>query len=165
MPAAGNERHRMADRANLASAYIAIAGIVLFNIAVYLDWAKPRDGEGLSGFETDSVVPFAAYVGIGLAVALLFAGALAYHRHHPNLALTSMAAGIGVALFSLAYGLDVPGNAERTAMESDIGPWIGLIGAVIWALGSAMLAREHADHPDHRAGARRTTDEDRIGPG
>jgi hypothetical protein len=60
MAAAGNEMRGRADRANLVGAYIAIAGIVLFNIAVYLDWAKPEDGEGLSGFETDSVVPWRA---------------------------------------------------------------------------------------------------------
>lgn len=162
---AGNEMRRIAERANPLGAYIAVAGIVLFLIASYLDWAKPEDGEGLSGYETDTVIPFAAYVGIGIGVALLYAAALAYHRHHPNLALTSMAFGIGVALLSLAYGLDVPGNAERTPMDSDVGPWIGLIGALIWAVGSAILAREHADHPDHSVRMGRSTDEDRIGPG
>lgn len=138
-------------RANMTGAYVAIAGIVVFNIAVFLDWATNEgDAKGFSGYESDSLIPFMAYLGIGFAAALLYAGSRAYRRQHRGLSLASMAVGIAVLLQSLAWGLDIPGAAERQSeLGADLGTWIGVLGAALWAVGSGLLAKEPEGDPEH----------------
>jgi ABC-type Fe3+-siderophore transport system permease subunit len=137
-------------RANMTGAYVAIAGVVIFTIAVFLDWATPEGEEaGFSGYESDSLLPFAAFLGIGFAVALLYAASRAYRRQHRGLSLASMAVGLAVTLQSLAWILDVPGAAERQSeLSADIGSWVGLVGAVVWTVGSGMLANEPEGDPE-----------------
>jgi hypothetical protein len=120
------------------------------NIAVFLDWATPEGEEaGFSGYESDSLLPFAAFLGIGFAVALLYAASRAYRRQHRGLSLASMAVGLAVTLQSLAWILDVPGAAERQSeLSADIGSWVGLVGAVVWTVGSGMLANEPEGDPE-----------------
>jgi hypothetical protein len=49
----------------------------------------------------------------------------------------------------LAWILDVPGAAERQSeLSADIGSWVGLVGAVVWTVGSGMLANEPEGDPE-----------------
>ena len=146
-PRSGVEIERV--RANLTGLYVTIVGVVIFNVAVFLDWAA-SEGDNSTGFEADSLVPFMAYLGIGLVVALLFASSRAYRRQHRGLSLASMAVGLAVALQCLAWLVDVPGAAERgSEVNADLGVWIGLIGAIVWTVGSALLAKEPEGDPEH----------------
>ena len=154
------DRGRDRVRANPTGAYVAIAGVVIFNIAVFLDWATPEGEEaGYSGYEADSLLPFAGFLGIGFAVALLYAASRAYRRQHRGLSLASMAVGLAVTIQSLAWIIDVPGAAERQSeLSADVGSWIGLIGAVVWAVGSGMLANEPEGDPERDRGYDRDED-------
>jgi hypothetical protein len=138
-------------RANLTGAYVATVGVVIFTIAVFLDWASSEGDDAVfSGYEADSVWPFAAFLGIGFAVALLYAGSRAYRRQHRGLSLASMAVGIAVTLQVLAWVLDVPGAAERgSEWGEELGAYVGLLGAALWSIGSGMLAKEPEGDPEH----------------
>lgn len=136
--------HAPAERAqaSLTGLYLAVAGVVIFNIAVFLTWVS-QDDDDFSGYESDSLVPFAAYLGLGLAVALLFAAGRADRRQHRGLSLASMAAGAAVTLFCLAWLLDIPGAPEGSAeLDTGVGVWVGLIGALLWTIGSTVFAKE-----------------------
>lgn len=137
--------------ANLTGLYVAIAGIVIFNIAVFLDWATNEgDDAGFSGYESDSLIPFMAYLGIGFAVALLYASKRAYRNQHRGLSLASMAVGLAVFLQALAWGFDIPGAAERQSeLNADLGTWVGVLGGALWAIGSGLLAKEPEGDPEH----------------
>lgn len=137
-------------QASLTGMYTAVAGIVILNAAVFLDWATPPgQATGFSGYESDSLIPFSAYLGIGFAIAMMYAARRAYRRQHRGLSLSSMAAGIAVTLLALAYALDVPGAAERQSeLRPDLGVWIGLLGAAVWAIGSGLLAKEPEGDPE-----------------
>lgn len=141
-------------RADLNGAYLAIAGIVVLNIAVFLDWASTEgDDNGFSGYEADSLIPFIAYLGVGFAVALLYAGQRAYRRQHRGLTLASLAVGVAALLQSLAWALDVPGAAERQSeLGADLGTWVGVVGAALWVAGSALLAKEPEGDTEHDRG-------------
>lgn len=137
-------------RANPMGAYVAMAGIALFTIAVFLDWLSTdietgpqADGQSVSGYEVDSLVPFVAYFGIGLAAALLYAMARANRRQHRGLTLTTMAAGIAATLLALSYLIDAPGISESgTDLSPEIGVWLALLGGLLWAAGSGLFAKE-----------------------
>jgi len=135
-------------RANPTGMYVAIAGVVLFNIAVFLEWAT-TDSDGFSGYESDSLWPYAAYLGLGFAVAMLYAAKRAYRRQHRGLTLASMAVGLATTLQCLAWLIDIPGAAEREVGDPGFGVWIGLLGALLWTIGSAMFAKEPEGDPEH----------------
>jgi ABC-type Fe3+-siderophore transport system permease subunit len=147
-------------RANPMGAYITLAGIALFTIAVFLDWLSADiedtaqvSGQSVSGYETDSLIPFVAYLGIGLAAALLYAMTRAHRRQHRGLTLTSMAVGIAATLLALSYLIDAPGISERGRdLSPEIGVWLALIGGLLWAAGSGLFAKEIEgdDHDGHR---------------
>jgi len=161
-----HDRHDR-DRPNLTGMYVAIAGVVIFLVSIFLDWASTADeatqtaegvegavettSTGFNGYEADSLVPFAAFLGIGFAIALLYAANIAYRRQHRGLSLSSMAVGTAVTLFSLAWVFNVPGAAERSdELGADIGTYVGILGALLWAVGSAMLAKEpETEHIDN----------------
>jgi hypothetical protein len=131
-------------RANPMGAYVATAGVVVFLIATFLDWVSTENGEVTgTGYETDSTIPLVAYLGLGLAAALLYALNRARGRQHRGLSLTTMAAGIAAAGLALSYLLDAPGALERGGdYSAEMGTWIALIGAIVWAVGAFMLAKE-----------------------
>lgn len=135
-------------KANLAGLYTTVAGVLVFNIAVFLEWAT-TDDDGYSGYEADSLWPYAAYLGLGFAAALLYAAKLAYRRQHRGLTLASMAVGLATTLQCLAWLIDIPGAAERNTGDPGFGPWVGLIGALLWTVGSALLAKEPEGDPEH----------------
>src|SRR5687767_2874508 len=87
----GTVRHDR--RANPMGAYVATAGVVVFLIATFLDWVS-TEGESVTGtgYETDTVIPFVAFLGLGLVAALHYALNRARGRQHRGLSLTTMAA-------------------------------------------------------------------------
>lgn len=138
--------------ASMTGAYVAIAGILLLNVSVFLQWATNDDenGSGFSGFEADSLNPFMAYLGVGFAVALLYAGKRAYRRQHRGLSLASMAVGLAVFLQTVAWVVDVPGAAERPSeLDAGAGVYLALVGAALWAIGSGLLAKEPEGDREH----------------
>lgn len=138
-------------RANLTGAYVTIAGVVILVVSVFLDWASnDKDNTTFSGYESDSVIPFSAYLGIGFAVALMYAGSRAYRRQHRGLSLASMAAGLAVTLYALSWLFDVPGAfGQQAGFASEVGVYVGLIGAAVWTIGSGLLAKEPEGDPEH----------------
>ena len=131
-------------RANPMGAYVATAGVVVFLIATFLDWVSTENGDVTgSGYETDSTIPLVAYLGLGLAAALLYTLNRARGRQHRGLSLTTMAAGIAAAGLALSYLLDAPGALERGGdYTAEVGTWIALIGAIVWTVGAFLLAKE-----------------------
>ena len=148
-------------RANPMGLYLTLAGIALFTIAVFLDWlatdiedTERVEGASVSGYETDSLIPFVAYLGIGLAAALLYAMTRAHRRQHRGLTLTSMAVGIAATLLALSYLTDAPGISEGGRdLSPEIGVWLALVGGLLWAAGSGLFAKEIEgdDHLDDTA--------------
>lgn len=126
-------------------AYVATAGVVLFTIAAFLDWVSIDNptNRSYSGYETDSLVPFVASLGIGLVAALFYAQSRANRGQHRGLTLASMAVGIAATLLALAYVIDPPGALERgDNLSTDFGVYVALLGGLLWAVGSGLLAKE-----------------------
>jgi drug/metabolite transporter (DMT)-like permease len=142
--------HTRVRKANLTGLYVALAGIAIFNIAPFLDWFTDQaDDTTVTGYEGDSLVPFIAYVGIGLAAALFMASGRAERRQHRGLTLTTMALGLGATLWTIATIIDVPGALERgDELSTEIGVYVALIGAAIWTVGAAILAKEVEGDPE-----------------
>jgi len=148
---------RSSRRAKSTGLIVAGVGIILFNISPFLNWVNPEgEEEPWSGYETDSLVPFIAYLGIGLLVAMIYAFRRARRGQHRGLTLVSLAVGIAAALECLAFGLDPMGGLERGEdLSPELGVWLGLIAALVWAAGSALLAKEiegDDEHTDHTTG-------------
>lgn len=144
-------------RANPMGAYVASAGAVIFLVATFLAWIQ-TDDKSFSGYEADSLVPFTAYLGLGFAAALLYAAKRATRRQHRGLSLSSMAAGVAATGLSLSYLFEVPGGAERKAgFDTEIGVYVGLIGALVWTVGSFLIAKEPEGDIEHRNDVDRST--------
>lgn len=155
-PATG--RYRRAKPTGLA---VAGAGILLFNIAPFFNWVDPEgDPNPRTGYETDSLIPFIAYLGIGLLVAMAYAAQRARRGQHRGLTLVSMATGIAAALQCTAFAFNPMGGLERgDELAPQIGVFIALLGAVIWAVGSGLLAKEiEGDDVDEYAGTQTVGD-------
>ena len=139
-------------RARTTGLAVAGAGIVVFNIAPFMNWVNP-DGEAnpRTGYETDSLVPFIAYLGLGLLAAMAYAYSRARRGQHRGLSLASMAVGIGATIWSIAYALNPIGGLERgDDLNAQIGVFVAILGAALWALGSGLLAKEiEGDDAEH----------------
>src|SRR3954454_12800142 len=136
-------------RANPVGAYIATAGALVFMASAFVDWVNVG-GEGVTGYQLDSLIPFAGYLGVGLALALLYACKRATRRQHRGLSLTSMAAGLAAAALAVSYWVDAPGSASvGSGWNDDLGIYAGLAGALVWALGSYLLAKEPEGDIEH----------------
>jgi ABC-type Fe3+-siderophore transport system permease subunit len=140
---------RVAPRASKGGLAVAAVGIVILNVAPFLPWvSRPDAPEGrnrinISGYETDSLVPFMAYLGLGILIALVYAAARSDRGQHRGLTLASMAIGIAVTIQCLAFALDPMGDLERGFdLQTQYGVWVGLLGALLWAIGSGLLAKE-----------------------
>ena len=123
---------------------VAAAGILLFNISPFLNWADPKgEGNPRTGYETDSLVPFIAYLGIGLLAAMAYAMQRVRRGQHRGLTLTSMAVGIAATLQCIAFAFNPMGGLERTdELDPQIGVFLGIIAGALWAIGSGLLAKE-----------------------
>src|SRR4051794_36188790 len=140
-----DDRSDRARRASPVGAYIATAGAIVLLISVWLDWLTlgPGDSERnpSSGYEGDGVIPLMGYLAIGFAVALLVATVRADRRQHRGLSLASFAAGLACLLWSLSFLIDPISTVQFNENVSvEVGPWIALIGALLWSAGSLMLA-------------------------
>ena len=131
-------------RANPLGAYVATVGVLIFTIAVFLDWFSVTEAdESISGYDADGVIPFTAYLGVGLVVALFYAISRARGRQHRGLTLVTMAVGIAAVLLSLSNLFDATGVASGdTEVNVEIGVWIALVGSIIWSIGAGLLAKE-----------------------
>jgi len=140
-------------------AYVATAGVVVFLIATFLDWVSTGDDSVTgTGYETDTTIPMMAFLGLGLAAALLYALNRARGRQHRGLSLTTMAAGIAAAGLAVSYILDAPGALERGGdYSAEVGAFIGLVGAIVWAVGAFLLAKEPEGDDDWHGTEHRTT--------
>jgi ABC-type Fe3+-siderophore transport system permease subunit len=154
-PSSRPARPRDDRRATPTGLFVAALGIVIFNVAPFFDWVE-TDGEGgnavsRTGYETDSLVPFIAYLGLGLLVAMFYAMSRARRGQHRGLTLVTMAVGIAAALQCLAFAIEPMGGLERgDDLSAQIGVYIGLIGAAIWAIGAGLFAKEiEGDDHDH----------------
>jgi hypothetical protein len=136
---------RVTDR-HARSTGLAVAGlgIVLFNIAPFLNWVDPGgDADPRTGYETDSLVPFIAYLGLGLLAAMAYAMKRSRRGQHRGLTLVSMAVGIAATLQCIAFAINPMGGLERgDGLDPQSGVFVALLGAIIWAIGSGLLARE-----------------------
>ena len=124
---------------------VALIGVALFNIAPFLDWYNLEDtpGSSTNGYQADSLIPFVAYLGAGLVLALLYAFTRADRRQHRGLSLVTMAVGLAAVAQVVASLIDVPGLQEPAdALSVDIGLWLALAGASLWALGAGLLSKE-----------------------
>jgi hypothetical protein len=132
---------RTAGKAGLG---LAAAGIVVFNVAPFLDWVhiEGADYERI-GYETDSLVPFVAYLGLGLLLAMAYAAKRARRGQHRGLTLVSMAVALAATIQCIAFALHPMGGLERgDSLSPAIGVYVGIVGAALWALGSGLLAKE-----------------------
>jgi hypothetical protein len=136
-------------RANPLGAYVATVGVVIFTIAVFLDWfSNPlNEDESLTGYNVDGANPLTAYLGVGLVIALFYAMSRARGRQHRGLTLVTMAVGIAATLLALSNLFNVTGDlglfgADDAEYDTEIGVWIALLGGIVWSIGAGLLAKE-----------------------
>lgn len=137
------------SRANPLGAYVTTAGTLIVLGSVWLNWVTLGRGDetsnASSGYEADSIVPWVAFLGVSLAVALLYATKRADRRQHRGLSLASMAAGLATLLFTIAFVID-PIATQQYSPDNNIsvefGVFVAMFGALLWAIGSFLLAKE-----------------------
>ena len=141
-----------ARRARTTGLAVAGIGVLVVNIAPFLNWVSLEGETGSrTGYETDSLIPFIAYLGLGLLAALAYAFKRARRGQHRGLTLTSLAVAIAATIHTIAFALNPMGGLERgDAIAADLGVFVGLLGAAVWAIGSAMLAKEIEGDDDER---------------
>jgi hypothetical protein len=66
-----------------------------------------------TSYETDSPIPFIAFLGVGLAVALFYALQRARRAQDRGLTLAAMATGIAATIWCIAFALEPMGGLER----------------------------------------------------
>lgn len=141
-------------RANPLGAYIATGGSLILLVSVWLDWVGLGEGDSetlsSSGYEADSLVPFLGLLGVGFSLALLYATKRADRRQHRGLSLASMAVGFASLVWIVFFLIDpietvkyAGANGEESPnVTTEFGVWVGLLGALIWTVGSFLLAKE-----------------------
>ncbi|GAA2025868.1 hypothetical protein WDZ16_01435 [Pseudokineococcus marinus] len=147
-------------KASAAGLGVAAVGVVVLNIAPFMNWVglgadeEPRR----TGYETDSLVPFMAYLGLGLLLAMVYARGRSDHGQHRGLTLVSMAVALAVTVQAIAFSFNPMGGLERgDDLSAQIGVYVAIVGAALWALGSGLLAKEiegdDHDQTDYEHGA------------
>jgi hypothetical protein len=151
-------------RASPVGAYITTVGALILLVSVWLDWVTlgPGDSEGnpSSGYEADSLIPFMGYLALGFALALLYATVRAARRQHRGLSLASMAAGLASLLWCVSFLFDPIATTQYNEnVSTEIGPYVALLGALLWTVGSFLLAKEPEgdDEPTRVTQARAVT--------
>ena len=131
-------------RAGAKGLGVAALGAVVLNVAPFMDWVQfEGTGQARVGYETDSLVPFTAYLGLGFLLALAYARKRAHRGQHRGLTLASMAVALATTVQSIAFALCPMGGLERGGgLTPEIGVYVAIVGAALWALGSGLLAKE-----------------------
>lgn len=150
MTTSSSTSHDRADderRASPVGAYITTVGALVFLISVWLDWVTfgrgDSEGNPSSGYEAEGLIPFMAYLGIGFSLALLYATVRADRRQHRGLSLASMAAGLASLLWCVSFLFDPIATSQwNDNVSTEIGPYIAILGALLWTVGSFLLAKE-----------------------
>jgi hypothetical protein len=97
-------------RANPLGAYIATLGALILLASVWLDWVglgiADSETNSSSGYEADSLIPFMGLLGLGFALALLYATKRADRRQHRGLSLASFAVGLASLLWIVFFIID-----------------------------------------------------------
>ena len=141
-------------RANPLGAYVATAGSLVLAGSMWLDWVGlgPSDAEAdfSSGYEADSLIPFMGLLGVGFSLALLYAAKRADRNQHRGLSLASFAVGTASFLWILFFLIDPietlkyagANGEEQPNVTTAAGLFVGLLGSLLWAVGSFLLAKE-----------------------
>ena len=141
-------------RANPIGAYVATAGSLVLAGSMWLDWVGlgPADAEAnfSSGYEADSLIPFMGLLGVGFSLALLYAAKRADRNQHRGLSLASFAVGTASFLWILFFLIDPIETVKYAGANGEAQPnvttaaglWVGLLGSLLWAVGSFLLAKE-----------------------
>jgi O-antigen/teichoic acid export membrane protein len=131
-------------RAKTTGLAVAAVGIIIVHVAVFLNWVSfEGEDDARTGYETDSLVPFIAFLGLGLLIAMLYAVKRARRGQHRGLSLVSMAVGLAATIHSVAFAMNPMGGLERgDDLSADIGVWVFALGALLWTIGSFLLAKE-----------------------
>ena len=158
---ASTQPHGATDRrpvrtARKAGLGVATLGVVVFNVAPFFDWVHLEGTDtSRTGYETDSLVPFVAYLGLGLLLAMAYAGKRARRGQHRGLTLASMGTALAAALWFVAFSLNPMGGLERgDDLAPQIGVFVASLGSALWAIGPGRLAKEiEGDDEDDRVTA------------
>ena len=142
------------DRATPVGAYVATLGSLILLVSVWLDWiglgVGDSDPNPSSGYEADSLIPLMGLLGLGFSLALLYATKRADRGQHRGLSLSSMAVGLASLLWIVLFLIDPVetvkyagyGGEDFPNVSTEIGVWVGMLGALLWAVGSLILAKE-----------------------
>ena len=142
-------------------AYIATLGALILFVSMWLDWVGLGSGDEeenfSSGYEADSLIPFMGLLGIGFAAALLYALKRADRNQHRGLSLASFAVGLASLLWIIFFFIDPietvkyagANGEERPNVTTSWGLWVGLIGSLLWTVGSFLLAKEPEGDIEH----------------
>jgi hypothetical protein len=154
---AGNDTRR----AKPLGAYIATLGALVLFVSMWLNWVGlgPNDSEAdfSSGYEADSLIPFMGLLGVGFSAALLYALKRADRGQHRGLSLASFAVGLASFLWILFFLIDPIETVKYAGYRGESDPnvttswglWIGLLGSLVWTLGSFLLAKEPEGDVEH----------------
>jgi drug/metabolite transporter (DMT)-like permease len=106
----GLDRGDDVRRAKPLGLLVTLLGTVLLFISIFFDWVGlgQEDNEAYfrSGYESDSVIPFMALLGVGFSAALIYAMMKADRRQHRGLTLASFAVGLASFLWILFFLFD-----------------------------------------------------------
>jgi hypothetical protein len=149
-------------RAKPAGAVIAAVGSVILFVSMWLPWTGIGPGDRadrvINGYEADSTVPFMGCLAIGFALALLYALKRADRKQHRGLSLASFAAGVGSALWIILFAINPIESTKYAGYLNETnhpniphqwGLYVSLLGALIWAVGSFLLAKEPEGDIEH----------------
>jgi hypothetical protein len=148
-------------RAKPLGAYVATLGALILFVSMWLNWVGlgPNDSETnfSSGYEADSLIPFMGLLGIGFSAALLYALKRADRGQHRGLSLASFAVGLASFLWILFFLIDPIETVKYAGANGEGDPnvttswglWIGLLGSLLWTLGSFLLAKEPEGDVEH----------------
>ena len=141
---AGILERRGSRRARSTGLAVAAAGILIFNVSPFLNWVDPRgDANPPHRLRDRLAYPLHRLSGPRPVGGDGVRDEQRPTGQHRGLTLVSMAVGIAATLQCLAFAINPMGALERgDDLATQIGVYLGLLGAVIWAIGSGLLAKE-----------------------